>query len=80
MAKKLIKHGNSLALIIDKPLLEILGIDAKTPLELLVMGDTLIIKAQANTKTEKERKAQIKKAAQQIMKEYAPVFKKLAKT
>lgn len=62
MAKKLIKHGNSLALIIDKPLLEILGIDVETLLELLVMGDTLIIKAQANTKTEKERKTQIKKS------------------
>ena len=41
--KKLTPHGNSAALIIDKPLLEILHIDMDTPLELATDGECLII-------------------------------------
>jgi hypothetical protein len=33
MVKKLTKHGNSLALVIDRPILELLRIDPKTPLD-----------------------------------------------
>ena len=43
MTKTLIKHGNSLALVIDKPILEMLGISADTPLELISNGDALMI-------------------------------------
>lgn len=43
MAKKLIRHGNSLALVIDKPILEMLRISADTPLELTSNGDSLLI-------------------------------------
>ena len=32
MIKKLTKHGNSLALVIDKGILELLEIDADTPI------------------------------------------------
>ena len=31
MVKTLSKHGNSLALVIEKPVLELLGADAATP-------------------------------------------------
>ena len=34
MVKKLIRHGNSLALIIDKPVLDLLKITEDTPLEI----------------------------------------------
>lgn len=43
MTKTLIKHGNSLALVIDKPILEMLDISADTPLELTSNGDSLMI-------------------------------------
>ncbi len=43
MVKTLIKHGNSLALVIDKPILEMLRISADTPLELTSNGDSLLI-------------------------------------
>jgi len=43
MVKTLIKHGNSLALVIDKPILEMLQISADTPLELTSDGDHLMI-------------------------------------
>ena len=34
MVKRLTKHGNSLALVIDRPILDLLKIDAETPLDL----------------------------------------------
>ena len=43
MQKMLIKHGNSLALVIDKPILEMLQITAETPLEISTNGDQLMI-------------------------------------
>ena len=43
MIKKLTKHGNSWALVIDKPVLELLKIDPETPLEIATDGRTLII-------------------------------------
>ncbi len=33
MIKKLTRHGNSMALVIDKPILELLHIERDTPLE-----------------------------------------------
>ncbi len=43
MTKTLIKHGNSLALVIDKPILEMLQISADTPLELATNGDSILV-------------------------------------
>ena len=43
MIKTLTTHGNSAALIIDKPLLEILNIGMDTPLEIVTDGENLII-------------------------------------
>jgi antitoxin component of MazEF toxin-antitoxin module len=43
MIKKMVSHGNSSALIIDKPILEILKIGMDTPLEVSTDGKNLII-------------------------------------
>jgi antitoxin MazE len=43
MIKKLCKHGNSLALVIDRPILRLLGIDERTPLEISTEGTALIV-------------------------------------
>lgn len=43
MKKTLIKHGNSLALVIDKPILEMLQITADTQLEISTNGDQLLV-------------------------------------
>ncbi len=43
MRKKLIRHGNSYALIIDKPILELLRIDPETPLEVSTDGRSILI-------------------------------------
>ncbi len=43
MVKTLQKHGNSQALVIEKPLMEALGIDTDTPLQITVSGNSLVI-------------------------------------
>ncbi len=43
MIKNLQKHGNSQALVIDKPIMEALGIDSDTQLQVTVSGNSLII-------------------------------------
>ncbi|MBI4557274.1 MAG: AbrB/MazE/SpoVT family DNA-binding domain-containing protein [Candidatus Hydrogenedentes bacterium] len=52
MTKTLTKHGNSLALVIDKPILELLKIDVKTQLEVITDGDVLIIRPERRKKSE----------------------------
>lgn len=43
MRKKLTKTGNSLALILDKPLLERTGMDAGTLVEVSTDGEVIVI-------------------------------------
>lgn len=43
MIKTLTKHGNSLALVIEKPVLELLGADADTPFDISTDGQVLIL-------------------------------------
>ena len=48
MVKTLVKHGNSYALVIDKPILELLNISPDTPLDISTSdGKTLTIKPAA---------------------------------
>jgi antitoxin component of MazEF toxin-antitoxin module len=50
MTKTLTKHGNSLALVIDKPVLELLHIDGRTPLSITTDGQVLIIAPERDAK------------------------------
>lgn len=43
MRKTLSIHGNSLALVIEKPILELLRIDAQTPLDISTDGKNILI-------------------------------------
>jgi antitoxin component of MazEF toxin-antitoxin module len=43
MTKKLSKHGNSLALVIDRAILELLDIDEQTTLQISTDGRALVI-------------------------------------
>ena len=43
MVKHLTKHGNSLALVIDRGVLNLLDIDADTPLTITTDGTSLIL-------------------------------------
>lgn len=77
MTKKLIKHGNSLALLIEKPVLNMLGFDEKTELKITIKDGALIISS-AKAKKLSSRDKEINEIAKKIMKKYDPVFKKLA--
>ena len=44
MIKKLTKHGNSHAIIIDRTMMEQLGITPDTPLHMLITGESLTIR------------------------------------
>jgi antitoxin component of MazEF toxin-antitoxin module len=46
MVKKLIQHGNSVALVIDKPIMEMLKITNETSFELSTDGKNLILSPQ----------------------------------
>ena len=43
MRKKLTRTGNSLALILDKQLLDRVGIDADTPIEVSTNGQVIVL-------------------------------------
>ena len=43
MVKKLTKHGNSLALIIDRAVLDLLEINDDTPLDITTNGQVLVV-------------------------------------
>ncbi len=76
MTKKLTKHGNSLALIIDKPILQLLNISEKTNLELRVEDGSLVISP--TTKKTTRTKKELEEIADEILDRYAEAFKKLA--
>ena len=74
MTKTLIKHGNSLALIIDKPILELLDITADTPLKLTNNGDVLMI----TPIRDKARQKKLRAALNKINRKYGDDLKRLA--
>jgi antitoxin component of MazEF toxin-antitoxin module len=53
MTKKLVQHGNSAALILDKPILELLNVTMDTPLEITTDGRNIVISpVSANSESE----------------------------
>jgi len=74
MIKKMVSHGNSAALIIDKPILDILKIDMDTSLEISTDGKNLII----SPVTDRKREQKFRAALQKVNKRHGRVLKKLA--
>jgi antitoxin component of MazEF toxin-antitoxin module len=60
MIKRLTKHGNSLALVIDRPVLELLKIDHETPLEISTDGQVLIVSPVHDKRRRKEFEESVK--------------------
>ena len=75
MIKKLVAHGNSAALIIDKPILELLKVNPDTPLEIATDGRNLIISPVGAVARERKFKAALKK----INKIHGETLKKLGR-
>ncbi|RYZ64327.1 MAG: AbrB/MazE/SpoVT family DNA-binding domain-containing protein [Proteobacteria bacterium] len=74
MIKKLSAVGNSLGLIIDRPILELLDITKDTPLEVKTDGEALIIRPAKLAK-----KARIRESAQRMIVAHEETLRKLAK-
>ena len=74
MIKKLTKHGNSLALVIDRPILDLLKIDTDTPLDISTDGQRLIV-APAEVSARRQKFDAAQRVAHQ---RYGKAFKKLA--
>lgn len=73
MVKKLIQHGNSAALVIDKPIMEMLNITNETTFEISTDGRNLILSPQ----TESNREKDIMHSLETINKKYGAVLKRL---
>jgi antitoxin MazE len=74
MLKKLTKTGNSLALVLDKPLLDRAQIDADTPLEVSTDGDVIVI----TPVRDRRRTARLKRIVAEAHRQYGGVFTRLA--
>ena len=74
MIKNFVKHGNSWALIIDRPILDLLKIRPEDPVEITTNGMTMIISPAA----ESERKTKVRTARKKVNARYKEAFKKLA--
>ena len=74
MVKKLVKHGKSLALVIDRPLLDVLHIDTETFLDVQIDGKSLVVTpVQAD-----DRRKKFLEALESTNRKYGRVLKKLA--
>ena len=74
MRKRLTKTGNSLALVLDKPLLDQVGIDANTPLEVSTDGQVILISPVRS----RQRTAKLKRVAAEVHRRYGGAFRRLA--
>ena len=67
-------HGDSAALIIDKPILELLGIDMSTPLKIVTDGRNLIISPMLDARRDELFRAALAK----VNAEHESTLRKLA--
>jgi antitoxin MazE len=74
MIKTLTKHGNSYALVIDKPILELLKITPDSPLELSTDGKVLTI----SRVNDASRDARLAKSLSKVNAKHGKALKRLA--
>ena len=73
MTKKLVKHGNSAALILDKAILDLLNVEMDTPLEVTTDGHNIIISPNNNEMAE----ATLLSSLEKINNQHGRVLRKL---
>ena len=74
MQKTLCKHGNSYALVIDKPILELLRVTPETPFEIVTDGQSLVLSPVRDPAEEKA----FGKALAGVHKKFGKAMKRLA--
>ncbi len=73
MEKTLSAIGNSLGLIIERPILDLLNIDKDTRLEIRTDGEALIIRP-----IREGRRARVQRATERLMDQHDDTLRKLA--
>lgn len=73
MVKTLTKHGNSYALVIEKPIMDLLHIQPDTQLEISTDGKSLVIRPVNTARQEK-----FQKITDETFEQYHEAFEKLA--
>ena len=74
MTKRLTRHGNSYALVIDKPILELLRATPDTPFEIVTDGQCLVLTPVRNRAEEKK----FRDALEKVHKRFGRAMKRLA--
>ena len=74
MIKRLTRHGNSLALVIERGVLDLLKITPDTPLEISTDGRTLIVSPVRH----EGRRKRFKAALEKVNRRYGRALKRLA--
>jgi antitoxin component of MazEF toxin-antitoxin module len=74
MIKKLTRTGNSIAVVLDKPLLDELGLDEDAEVEVSTNGQIIVIAPKRSV----ARGRKFRNAAEKISRKYAGLFKRLS--
>jgi len=74
MVKNLIKHGNSYAMIIDKPILDLLQAGPDTPFEVISDGRSLVLTPVRDPEVEQR----FERAVKRVHERFGKAMKKLA--
>jgi len=74
MIKKLVKHGNSWAIVLDRPILELLKIDPESQVELTTDGKTITI----SPHHDEQKQSRVQSARKAVNEKHSKAFKKLA--
>ncbi|HEV7573556.1 MAG TPA: AbrB/MazE/SpoVT family DNA-binding domain-containing protein [Thermoanaerobaculia bacterium] len=74
MIKKLTRTGNSVALVLDKPLLDQLGLAENAEVELSTNGQVLVV----TPKRSAARERKFREAVVEINEKYAGLFRRLS--
>jgi antitoxin component of MazEF toxin-antitoxin module len=77
MIRTLKRHGNGYALVVEKGVMELLGLTPETPLEIRTDGKSLIVTPAGDPTT--ERMALFLKAKESAERKLAPVLENLAR-
>ena len=81
MIKKLSKHGNSLAILIDKPILDLLNINEDTHINIKTDGTNIIIEPiRAQSSSTISENSKIQELYEELVDKYNTVLKKLSKS
>jgi antitoxin component of MazEF toxin-antitoxin module len=74
MIKKLTRIGNRVFLVLDKPLLEQLGLDENAEVEISTNGQVLVV----TPRRDAARERRFRKSASRINRKYAGLFRRLS--